>query len=248
MVSDNPQSFENVFFKTPASKARDRWRIMDNHPPVVDMIFSVGEDCIAVFQQRNRNSLSFDWCFSDGEAALASFASMLDNGFQDFALWENMQAIPAVRFGYKDVKSGYSFIHHFKASIETPGEYSRFDEVLRRRIGRFYAEIERSRSILCLLSRTWKLKDSCLDPLRNMLKKRWPGKNFHYAIVTYNSTPPQVETNGDVSIVRIPRDRTAYDMKERVFEWSFLDNVRFSEDAAARFKAMGARACVHGAT
>ena len=238
-------SFEEVFFKAPAQRAWDRWTLMDDKPLVVDMIFSVGGDCIAAFQQRNRNlrpySLPFDWCFSDGEAALANFASMLDNGFRDFALLENMQAIPGIKFGYKDVKSGYSFIHHFKASIETPGEYSRFDGVLRRRIGRFYAEIERSQSILCLLSRTWMLKDSCLDPLRNVMRKKWPGKKFHYVIVTYNSTPPQVETYGDVSIVRIPRDRTAYDMKERAFEWSFLDNVRFSEDATAHFKAMWAQ-------
>lgn len=215
---------------------------MDDHPLVVDMIFSVGGDCIAAFQQKSRNlrpySLPFDWCFADGEGALSNFASMCDTGFRDFALKENMQEIPGTRFGYKDVKSGYNFIHHFKASIETPGEYSRFNEILRRRISRFYAEVERAQSILCLLSRTWKLRDSCLDPLRQVFRKRWPGKKMHYAIVTYNSSPPQIEVRDNVSIVRIPRDRTAYDMKERVFEWSFLDNVHFSGSAISHFEDM----------
>ena len=44
--------------------------------------------------------------------------------------------------------------------------------------------------------------------------------------------------NGNVLVVRIPRDRTAYDMKERVFEWSFLDNVRFSENSVNYFKKL----------
>ena len=163
MASADSQSFEEVFFKTPANKAWDGWRLMDDHPLVVDMIFSVGGDCIAASQQRNRNlrpySLPFDWCFSAGESALANFASMLDNGFCDFALRGNLQEISGVRLGYKDVKSGYSFVHHFKAPIGTTGEYERFNEILRRRIRRFYSEIERSNVVLCLLSRTWKLSD-----------------------------------------------------------------------------------------
>ena len=242
MTDSNTPSFEEVFFKTPANKAWDRWRIMDDYPLVVDMIFSVGGDCIAAAQQKNRNlrpyALPFDWCFSDGEVALSNFASMFDNGFQDFARKENLQAIPGVRFGYKDAKSRYSFIHHFKAPIDTPGEYERFNEIFRRRIKRFYSEIERSPTILCLVSRTWKLKDSCLDPLMQVFKKRWPDKKVHYAIVTYNSIPPQISLNGNVLVVRIPRDRTAYDMKERVFEWSFLDNVRFSENSVNYFKKL----------
>lgn len=236
-------SFEEVFFKTPVNKAWDRWRIMDDHPLVVDMIFSVGGDCIAAAQQKNRNlrpyALPFDWCYSDGEVALANFANMLDDGFHGFALKENMQGIPGVRFGYKDVKSKYNFVHHFNASVEMLGEYDRFNATLRRRIRRFYSEIERSQVVLCLLSRTWKLKDSCLDPLEHVLKSKWPDKRFYFAIVTYNSHPPSIEMrNGNILVVHIPRDRTGYDLRERVFEWSFLDNVRFSESSIEYFKKL----------
>lgn len=239
-------TYEDVFFKTPNRRAWDRWRIADDRKLEVDMIFSVGGDCVAAAQQRNRGlrpySLPFDWCFSDGEASLARFAEMLDDDFRDFALLDNLRPIPDTRFGYVDVRSGYRFIHHFKVPVEVPGEYRRFREILDRRIRRFFDEIERSTTVLCLLSRTWKLKGDCLEPLARVLKRRWPDKTFHFAMVTYNSRPASIERTGNLLTIRIPRDRTDYDMKEKVFEWSFLDSVTFSRSSLMHFKELMAAA------
>lgn len=236
------KTFEEVFYNTPEGKSWDKWRIGGEKTLEVDMVFSVGGDCIAAAQQKNRGlrpySLPFDWCYSDGEEALANFAKMFENDFADFALQENMRPIPNLRFAYKDLRSGYNFMHHFKSPIESGDEYLRFYEILQRRIRRFFSEIEASRTVLCLLSRTWKLKDTCLDPLRRVLEGKWPEKQFFFAIVTYNSTPPLIEWRDNVLFVRIPRNRTSYDMKERVFEWSFLDNVHFSQVASTRFSMM----------
>lgn len=220
--------FSSLYRKPPAV-AWNNWRLMDASPLKVDMICSIGGDCIAASQQKLRGlrpyALPFDWCFSDGAEAVRNFAGQLECGFSGFALRPNLMSIPGVKFGYKDRATGYNFMHHFHAPLETAGEYERFREVLTRRINRLYSEIERSETVLFLLSRTFKMEEGCLDAVEDVCRRKWPQKKFFFAMATYNSLPSGVWTTGSRIVVRIPRDRNAYDMKEKVFEWSFLDNV-----------------------
>ena len=69
----DPQSLTALYSK-PNSAIWDRWRLMDADPLKVDMICSLGGDCIAASQQKLRGlrpySLPFDWCFSDGAEAI----------------------------------------------------------------------------------------------------------------------------------------------------------------------------------
>jgi len=216
-------------YRKPAAAAWNNWRLMDAAPLKVDMICSIGGDCIAASQQKLRGlrpyALPFDWCFSDGAEAVRNFACQLECGFSGFALRPNLVPIPGVKFGYKDRATGYNFMHHFHAPLDTAGEYERFREVLTRRINRLYSEIERSETILFLLSRTFKMEEGCLDAVEDVCRRKWPQKKFFFAMATYNSLPSGVWTTDSRIVVRIPRDRNAYDMKEKVFEWSFLDNV-----------------------
>lgn len=216
-------------YRKPVAATWNNWRLMDAAPLKVDMVCSIGGDCIAASQQKLRGlrpyALPFDWCFSDGAEAVRNFASQLECGFSGFALRPNLMPIPGVKFGYKDRATGYNFMHHFHAPLEAAGEYERFREVLMRRIDRLYAEIERSDTILFLLSRTFKMEEGCLDAVEDVCKRKWPKKRFFFAMATYNSLPSGVWATSSRIVVRIPRDRNAYDMKEKVFEWSFLDNV-----------------------
>ena len=207
------------------------------------MICSLGGDCIAASQLRNRNlrpySLPFDWCFSDGESAILRFAEQLSVGFRDFALRENMKPIPNLKFAYKDVRTGYNFMHHFHAPRVAPGEYARFRETLDRRMTRLFAEIERSRTILFLLSRTYRINEACVREVEKVCRRRWPEKEFYFILATYNSSPASIAYEDHLTAVRISRDRNDYDLKEKVFEWSFLDNVHFTQRASAHFKESG---------
>lgn len=236
-----PVDFGGVIYRRPPDAAWNKWRLMDDRPLEVDMICSLGGDCIAASQQRNRGlrpfSLPFDWCFSDGAEAIRNFAVQLERGFDGFALRENLRPIAGIRFGYKDVATGYNFMHHFHAPLETPGEYERFRETHLRRLRRFHDEIERSDSVLFLLSRTFRLDDSCVRAVADVCRRKWPAKRFRFVLATYNSSPASMTRDGDLDVIRIPRDRNGYDISEKVFEWSFLDNVRFTEKARARHAA-----------
>ena len=176
-------------------------------------------------------SLPFDWCSSDGAPAIEKLAHQFEVGFSGFAKKENMEPIPNVRFGYKDKLMGFSFIHHFKAEIAQPGEFERFDTVLQRRLARLRKAIEMSNSVLFLVSRTWKVDEKCLRTMDAVCSKLWPGKKFQYVFLTYNSQPAEVRHDAKFGVIRLPRDRTGYDLREKVFEWSFLDAIRYGEDA-----------------
>ena len=142
-----------------------------------------------------------------------------------------MEPIPNVRFGYKDKLTGFSFIHHFKAEITKPGEFERFDEVLQRRLTRLRKAIEMSKSVLFLVSRTWKIDEKCLRTMDSVCSRLWPEKKFQYVLVTYNSRPAEAHHDAKFGVIRLPRDRTWYDLHEKVFEWSFLDGIRYDEVA-----------------
>ena len=222
-------------YKAPAGKSWDRWRIFSDWNLQPDLICSLGGDCIAASQQKVRGlrpfSLPFDWCMSDGAAAIEKLAEQFAVGFSGFARRENLEPIPGSHFGYKDTKTGFSFIHHFKDKIEQEGEFERFDEILQRRISRLHRAIESSGTVLFLLSRTWKVDERCLRAVSNSCIKKWPGKKFQFVLVTYNSQPATIYHNDMYGVIRIPRDRTGYDLREKVFEWSFLDEIRYSAEA-----------------
>lgn len=229
-------------FVKPAGSAWNAWSVLNDLRLEVDMICSIGGDCIAASQQKLRGlrhySLPFDWCFSDGEDAIRRFAEELDRDFEGFAKKENLRAIPSVRFGYKDIATGYNFMHHFQADVDAPGEYERFRAVLDRRLNRFRAEISRSHSILFILSRTFRLDESCLRKVQEVCQRKWPDKRFYFILATYNSKDVMEIQGNDFAIIRIARDRTRYDIHEKVFEWSFLDNVKYTEETTAYFKTL----------
>lgn len=218
-----------ALYRRPESRPWNGWRLMDDHPVSVDMICSIGGDCIAASQQKirglRRYSLPFDWCFCDGEPAIRNFARQLESDFAGFAKKSNMKPIPGLTNAYKDIATGYNFMHHFQNPIETPGEYERFNEVFQRRVKRLLSEFERAKSVLFIVSKSWRIDVGCLEELSSAFGRRWPGKQCHIIAATYNSVPSAITRRGNVVVVRIARDRNTYDMTEKMFEWSFLDNV-----------------------
>lgn len=227
--------------KSPSGRAWDGWRLFGDWGLSPDLIVSLGGDCIAASQIKVRGlrpfSLPFDWCSSDGASAIEKLAEQFATGFSGFAREENLEVIPGVRFGYKDTMTGYSFIHYFKAELSQPGEFKRFDTVLQRRLARLRKAIELSDSVLFLVSRTWKIDEKCLVAMDEDCERIWPGKTFRYVLLTYNSQPAEACHSEKFGVIRLPRDRTWYDLHEKVFEWSFLDGIRYS-DSAKRWHGM----------
>ena len=148
--------------------------------------------------------------------------------FADIALKENLVSVPEIKLAYKDMKMRYTLMHHFKAPLEGligAVEYARFRKTFDRRRERLLTKIDQSESVLFLVSRTWELNRNCILKFEEACKQRWSNKKFYFALVTYNSKNSTYQIDGNTLIVRIARDRNRYDLHEKVFEWSFLDNV-----------------------
>lgn len=221
--------------RAPVGKSWNQWRILDEWILRPDLICSLGGDCIAAAQIKVRGlrpfSLPFDWCSSNGAPAIENLAHQFEQGFTGFARRENMEPLPGIRFGYRDKFTGFGFIHHFKSEISQPGEFERFDAVLQRRLRRLRTAIESSSSVLFLVSRIFEIEEKCLWKMDEVCSRLWPQKKFQYALLTYNSRSAEVRHTEKFAVIRLLRDRTSYDMHEKVFEWSFLDGIQYSESA-----------------
>ena len=227
----------------PPGRSWDQWRVFDDWMLAPDLIVSLGGDCIAASQVRARGlrpfSLPFDWCCASGGAcAIEKLAEQFESGFSGFARRENLEPIPGHRFGYKDKLTGFSFIHHFAAEITLPGEFERFDAVLQRRLTRLRKAIEQSNSVLFLISFVWKVDETCLRTMDSACSGLWPDKKFQYVMLTYNSLPAEARHDAKFGVIRLPRDRTAYDLQEKAFEWSFLDGIHYSDAAKRMHKSL----------
>ena len=206
-----------------------------------DAIISLGGNCAAASQLRMRGlrpySLPFDWTSMDGPRTIEWLKSGFENGFTDFCLRENL--VPLERGGagvapykYKDMLSGYSFIHHFWTEAETEKGWLVTYNVLRRRVDRLLKVFEKSDKLLFILATNFEYDLKIVIQLLTFLRSKYPQKciDFHvlqHRVVFKNPLILAEKWPADFPFTggRYARSILTYDFSRTDTEWEFLDGI-----------------------
>jgi len=222
-----------------------------------DMIFSLGANCSAAKQLQHRGlrrySLPFDWTYFTTEKALDAFMEGLKNNFADFLHFENMRVIPEEELIgaskhkslYEDTATRYRFIHHFPKN-HTQAQYDDVVSLWRKRVQRFYHELENSNDILILLCSFLYIDDSYADRVLNCFETLYPGKRFTLHMVNFCSPQEEHKELEKISIHRYVRTRHDYDFFHTSYEWGFLDDIALKSLPAKEKKFIDCKALKRG--
>ena len=156
---------------------------MNSKKKEYDLICSLGGNCSAAHNLRYRNmryfSLPFDWCFMVNEMPIEKLTECLkENTLFKIAQKENLiplneeeekfVALHSSAFNYKDTFSEYYFVNHFRKKI-SEGGYEDFRKKFEKRLSRFQEYIEKSNSILFILTTRINFREDILLNLKNTL-------------------------------------------------------------------------------
>ncbi len=157
---------------------------MDTNKEKFDFVCSLGGNCMAASQLRQRGlrtfSLPFDWLYIKDEQTLYKLAECFKNNFKTFMLKENMRPVSQQEFPnnghpdrifYQDMMSGYYFLNHFDKELDVDNEYEKVSKKIKRRIERLNRLIKKSNRILFLLSSTFEISEDSILFLSNTLKE-----------------------------------------------------------------------------
>lgn len=207
-----------------------------------DAIISLGGNCGAASQLRMRGlrplSLPFDWTYMDGPETIEWLAKGFSNGFVDFCIKDNL--VPIERdsvsglapYKYKDMVSGYNFIHHFWKSAETDAGYHVTYDVLRRRTDRLLSLVNRCSSILFILATNFTYDPDIAVRFLETLRGMYPEKTIDLHVLQHCATfyspcilaekwPEDMPFTGG----RYARRIFTYDFSRTDTEWEFLDKI-----------------------
>ena len=214
-----------------------------------DLIASLGGNCTAAAHLRRRGmrpySLPFDWLFMDTPQTIEYLAGAFPNRFSDFCLKENLVPIEkagqgaagTARYAYRDVISGYSFVHHFHDSITTTGGYDKVSSMLKRRMDRFFQKIDSSNSILFILSTAFDFPYKMADDLIASLRRTYLEKHIDLYVVQHGMRFDDASTIAK-KIIGHAFDGEVYDSSHSRPEWHFLDDVRMNGVTPKRIRGL----------
>ena len=220
-----------------------------------DMIASLGGNCSAAMQLRNRGlryeSYPLDWVYMESEKSIRWLCKAFENGFTDFALRENMEEIPkelhsgVAKYSFRDTNTGFCFIHHFNDRIDIDqAAYDRDIAVIRKRIERFLCRIESSKDIFFILTVRFAFDPKTVMDLKATLERLYPGKNFDIHVKEFNaklSSPLAIAEKWPEEYHFAGGERYCYDSYPYSFEyaskeWEFLDDLEIKGWTVAKPK------------
>lgn len=218
-----------------------------------DAIVSLGGFCGASIQLRARGlrpySLPFDWLFMEDEQSIKWLTSEVGNDFRSFCLRENLVAIDRADVGgmapfkYKDVLSGYGFVHHFRKDKEAGG-YEEAKIVMDRRMRRFFSIFTPGKSVLLILSTLFEFDYGLAEDLLRAFRVRFPdtmidlhviqlGCAFDNTLTLAERVPDSLPFTG----CRVARMQD-YDLHYTSSEWSFLDGLALTDYPRKKLKGI----------
>lgn len=211
-----------------------------------DSILSLGGFCGAASQFRARGlrpcSYPLDWVYMEGVQSVEWLVSAFATGFSGFARRENL--VPLERegvgglapFKYKDVKSGYCFIHHFWKPIEDDVGYETFVNTLNRRIKRMMSCFSPGKSVLMVLATPFSFDGSIAERLLFAVRRMFPETEIDLHVMQFNAVfdSPSIESErwpdgSPFSGGRYRRAHGVYDFNRMSAEWAFLDGIALKE-------------------
>ena len=211
-----------------------------------DMIASLGGNCSAAIQLKNRGlrreSYPLDWVYMEDEKPVAYLANGFENGFADLALRENLHLFTdglktgVARYSYRDVHTGFCFIHHFNELVDDVAAYERQVAVIRRRTERFLDRIRESKRVLFILTVRFAFDPGHVVRLKSTLLRLFPGTEFDIHIKEFNanlSSPLALSESWPAELgfsggERFACDAFPYSFDYASREWEFLDDVELN--------------------
>ena len=220
---------------------------------VYDLVVSLGGNCMAannlIRRKLRRAAMPFDWVqMSDGRV-VRWLAEHVADGFAEFCLRRNLELIPEgdprwnrfhpERVQYFDRESGYLFYNHFNRPLDVSGEYERVYSVLRRRLDRFMASLDRADSALLVLATFVQLRDEDLLVLEEAFRGRFPKVAFRFVVMRFSAECNCVRKLGrGIEVREIVRGVNPYDFFMTNYEWAYLDDVDTREPRFRRPSAL----------
>jgi hypothetical protein len=215
-----------------------------------DVIISLGGNCGAASQLRMRGlrpvSLPFDWTYMDSSETIEWLPRGFSSRFSDFCLKDNLVPIEQegvsglAPYKYRDIVSGYNFIHHFWESAETDAGYQATYNVLRRRTDRMLNLISQSSSVLFILATNFTYDPNIAVRFLEDVRHIYPDKKIDMHVLqhcaTFSSSCILAEKwSDDMPFTggRYARRMYTYDLSRTDTEWEFLDTITLTNSKRA---------------
>lgn len=207
-----------------------------------DLIFSLGGSCATTNQLKLLRNLQFcsfpfDWLFHRSVKTMIYFQEFLKTDFKNFLIRENMELLIDEERGnsplehqYRCRLSGYSYIHDFNNSIENETEYKAVKKKYSRRLKRLFKYIKKSKKILLILDAMYPIEIDCLKPILDILKARFPNKEFNLICLNFSSESDTIIKQDNILIYKVKKRLNKQCFEEKLPEWSFLDKIKLSEE------------------
>ena len=202
-----------------------------------DLIISLGGNCAAAHNLRYRNlrpfSLPFDWVFIEDDTPISYLSEGVKDGFRNLCLFENLVEITDENLigkhgkflPYKDMYTGFNFVNHFDQKLINKNVYLPVYNKIRMRVSRLLNAFEKGSDFLFILSAKVPVSFDVIKKLSDVLKSKYPDKNFEFEILLFDSQKDEVQINENIKFNYIKRSLNLYDFHHTNFEWNFLDNV-----------------------
>lgn len=187
-----------------------------------DFVFGTGGSCRCSMGLREAGLqlLSFPYDWNPGPDFVTR-CSYLAAGFPDWLdrkslRLENPEETESHLF-YKNVKTGFTFIHDFHAKYSFDEQYSEVCARYERRIARFLGLLERAHRVLVVWVNVnadgpFSLDVAAAERGRLALQARWPDKRFDVLVFNFKEgVPYQRAESKENSAVRV----VAFDYKDR---------------------------------
>ncbi len=217
-----------------------------------DLVLSLGGSCAEANQLKVRGlrmiSLPFDWLFTKEAATLERLAECFCDDFTNWLKLENLVEIDpdernpnAAKYQYKDLYTGYRFIHDFLRPKEECFDSVR-DKYMRRIARCKERLITAKRIAICFDA------DFCgsVEPMKNvrgvLLNLFGHDKVIDGYLVEFDASKHEVEKNDDLTVYRFTHPKNDYIFAGHPsFEFAYMDDFRISDMFMSEERGKGNR-------
>ena len=193
-------------------------------------------------------SLPFDWLFCVSPDTLARLADCFRD---DFAAWmkpENLVDVDdhdrnphAARYQYRDMFTGYRFIHDFVNPKEVCADSVR--EKYKRRIDRLYDKLRVAGSIALCFDAKYPGSETNLLAIRSLLLEKFGlDKIVDCYLVEFEADRYETVIQDHLMVFRFPHPKTDYIFgAQPTFEFAFLDDLQLTGRFKVEERGKGSR-------
>jgi hypothetical protein len=208
-----------------------------------DLLMPMGMNCVMATQLRKRGlrqaSFPFDWLRFDDKDSCQMVSTLVTTHFKDFLAIENLildkETQVSGRYNVVDEVQKITFIHDFLSSSLTDAVVAEVKGKYLRRIERFYQTINEANSLCFVMAANATILDlERLTQFYNAMSTYFPNlQKIDLFAVVFESDASHFEEipmeRGALYVNYVTRPQSDYDIKEKVLEFAWLDEVGLSK-------------------